>query len=34
MNYDNWKNKKGKTIARCQTIQVIDVLKKMGRQIV
>ena len=33
MNYYNCYDKEGKTIARCQTIQDIDVLKKMGRPI-
>ena len=33
MIYYNCYDKKGKIIARCQTIKDIDVLKKMGRQI-
>ena len=33
MNYYNCYDKEGKKIARCQTIQDIDVLKKMGRPI-
>ena len=33
MNYYNCYDKEGKTIARCQTIQDINVLKKMGRPI-
>ena len=33
MIYYNYYDKKGKIIARCQTIKDIDVLKKMGRQI-
>ena len=30
----SWFDEKGKIIARCQTIQDIEVLKKMGRPIV
>ena len=33
MTYYNCYDKKGKIIARCQTIKDINVLKKMGRQI-
>tara|TARA_B100000212_G_scaffold155709_1_gene117040 strand:+ start:63 stop:287 length:225 start_codon:yes stop_codon:yes gene_type:complete len=33
MTYYSCYDKKGKIIARCQTIKDIDVLKKMGRQI-
>ena len=33
MTYFICYDKDGKTIARCQTIQDIDVLKKMGRPI-
>ena len=34
MNFYSCSDKAGKVIARCQTIQDIEVLKKMGRPIV
>ena len=34
MNYYSCFDEQGKIIARCQTIQDIEVLKKMGRPIV
>ena len=34
MNFYSCFDKQGKIIARCQTIQDIEVLKKMGRPIV